>query len=171
MATMAELAEARRVRDEPMLEMVRAGRTAKQIGKEVGLAAGTVRHRALRYGLRCVTSQARTGVAPKRRTQTTKSCKCKGACRHRSVQSNGHRFGPDTTCECGTSWYVHQRYPVECPNAKRPECVSVLEEQCVNGHPPGDLYISPKGKRQCRQCRIDNDRRRNERKAARREGK
>jgi hypothetical protein len=162
MSTQAELAEERRVRDEPMLEMVRAGRTARQIGDVVGLAPTTVRHRALRYGLKCQTSQARTGVAPRRKHRAVKPCKCPGVCTHRNVLSEGHRFGPDLTCECGASWESHQREPVACTVPQRPECVSSLEEQCVNGHPPGELYVSPQGKRQCRQCRTDNDLKRKE---------
>ena len=159
MATMAELAEERRVRDEPMLEMVRAGRTAKQIGLVVGLAAGTVRHRVQKYGVKCVTWQDMAGIATKKPARMSKPCKCKGVCR--SVHGSGHRFGPDLTCGgCGTSWYVHQRYPVECPSSKRPEPVIVIEERCKKGHPPGNLYISPKGKRQCRKCRADNQKKR-----------
>lgn len=167
MATLAEIAEGRRVRDQPIIEMVKAGRTAKQIAQALGLAPGTIRHRVQKYGLKCVTWQDMAGVAQKEPARMSKPCKCDGVCK--SIHSNGHRFGPDLTCACGTSWHVHQRHPVECPTSKRPECVSALEDQCVNGHPPKDLYVSPKGKRQCRQCRIDNDRRRNERRTEKRQ--
>ena len=157
MATMAELAEERRVRDEPMLEMVRAGRTAKQIGKVVGLAAGTVRHRVQKYGVKCVTWQEKAGVAPKEAARMSKPCKCDGICQ--SVHAGGHRFGPDLTCACGTHWHLYQRDPVPCEIGVPVEQLDVEQlETCRNGHDishPDSVYTYPSGRKNCRTCRTE----------------
>ncbi len=165
--SLSEIAEKRRVRDLPMLEMVRVGRTSKQIGEELGLDAGTVRHRVKKYGMKCEVVQVRkrTGVTPTRPERILRPCRHKpGLCK--SQPCMGHRFAADLTCDCGTSWHVHQRYPVECPTAKRPEPVSVVEERqsCSRGHPwtPETLYVSGEGKRRCRTCRADDERKQNQ---------
>lgn len=128
--SMAEIAEKRRVRDLPMLEMVKAGLTTSQIGQEIGLNAGTIRRRVAKYGLKCEVGQVRTrtGVTPTRPERILKPCHhAPGLCK--SQPYFGHRFGPNLTCECGTSWHVHQRYPVECPDGRRPERVSLAEQR------------------------------------------
>lgn len=120
MPTLAEMAVEREVRDAPMVALIKAGRTIRQIAEELNLNPNTVRHRAIARGLTADASQART-VAPTRPDVIRKPCDCDGLCQ--SVPSMGHRFGADTYCVCGTSWFVHQRYPVQCPEGKRPECV------------------------------------------------
>ncbi len=158
MPTLAEMDVEREIRDAPMVALIKAGRTIRQIAEELNLNPNTVRHRATARGLRADASQirTRTGIPPTRPDEIRKPCSCKGVCK--SVPSRGHRFGADTYCECGTSWYVHQRYPVECPTSKRPECFSLAEAKserthCINGHPWTDVYVNPRGKQHCRVCR------------------
>ena len=157
MPTLAEMAVEREVRDAPMVALINAGRTIRQIADELKLNPNTVRHRATAAGLTADASQA-FSVTPTRPKQIQKPCHhgihYDGACK--TVSSSGHRFGADTYCSaCGTSWYVHQRYPVECPEGKRPERVVVEKEKrkfCSHGHPWVDVYVNPAGKEQCRVC-------------------
>lgn len=158
MPTLAEMAVEREVRDQPMIGLIKAGRTIRQIAEELNLNPNTVRHRATARGLTADASQART-VAPTRPEKIRKPCSCTTnvwGCR--AHPNAGHRFGADLTCECGTSWFVMQRFPVPCPAGKRPECVSVAEakpprEFCGRGHPWTDVYVYPSGKEHCRACR------------------
>ena len=172
MATMAEIEAGRVIRDEPMLVLVRAGRTAKQIAQEIGVASSTVRRRAAKYGMTCDVSKSRPGIVPTRSVVIQKPCHCSKGCR--SVYSMGHRFGADTYCECGDSWYVHQRFPVACRTGKRVESVRVEYRKkprthCTKGHPWVDVYRSPSGKEQCRICRRQQHMEYTERRAGRAE--
>lgn len=155
MPTLAEMAVEREVRDQPMIGLIKAGRTIRQIAEELNLNPNTVRHRATARGLTADASKART-VAPTRPEKIRKPCSCTTnvwGCR--AHPNAGHRFGADLTCECGTSWFVMQRYPVPCPAGKRPERVVVEKEKrevCSHGHPWVDVYVNPAGKEQCRVC-------------------
>lgn len=150
-----------------MVALIQAGRTIRQVADELKLNPNTVRSRARARGLKADESKKRSRsirARDSRSQEASKPCSCGGMCK--SVGYRGHRFGADTYCACGTSWFVHQRYPVDCPDSKRREPISMLESRdvCCNGHVLGikNLYVSPKGKRQCRKCRSDNDRKRNE---------
>jgi hypothetical protein len=158
MPTLAEMDVARDVRDAHMIGLINAGRTLRQIADEMKLNLNTVRHRAKARGLVADASHQRSGVTPTRPARIQKPCKCDGLCQ--SVPAAGHRFGADLTCECGTSWHVMQRHPVECPVGKRPECVSYTcaqpaepKEFCNRGHPWTNVYTNPQGKDHCRVCR------------------
>ena len=161
MPTLAEMAVEREVRDAPMVALIKAGRTIRQVAEELNLNPNTVRHRATARGLTADASQART-VAPTRPETIRRPCSCttnRWGCR--AHPNAGHRFGADLTCECGTSWFVMQKHPVECPSAKRPECASYTcavepqppREFCSRGHPWTDVYTNPNGKQHCRVCR------------------